>query len=283
MHFLIGIGKRPLCIIHRNRWHITWGTQPKRSVLCLESGCYDKSHPGPKLTASLRLMIKRLSSFVSNSCLTFLNSICLSFTPNKVYPLVSINHRAISWWFHKHLPFVLLELMYCWFWASTLHGVGPLSSLVVMISPMPLCIHPVRLSKRMSSPIAPRINSVWKFTPMGDVVLDVGIWGSSFPFRESDWVDGPRRSSNGAQHKESHEAPSDSTRCYGTHARKKKLHGKPRSFPPFNSSGILLSPRSMCHSLILVLPTSLHKSRDEISLREESFNTSCCSYPNYCH
>jgi hypothetical protein len=32
-----------------------------------------------------------------------------------------------------------------------------------MISPMPSCIHPIRLSKRMSSPIAPMIESVWKF------------------------------------------------------------------------------------------------------------------------
>jgi hypothetical protein len=35
--------------------------------------------------------------------------------------------------------------------ASTLHGVGPLSSHDVMISPMSSCICPVRLSKRMSS------------------------------------------------------------------------------------------------------------------------------------
>jgi hypothetical protein len=67
-------------------------------------------------------------------------------------------------------------------------------------------------------------------TPMGDVILDVGVWESSFPFRASDWVNGPRRSSNVAQHKESHESQSESTRCYIAHAWKEKLHGKLRSF-----------------------------------------------------
>jgi hypothetical protein len=55
--------------------------------------------------------------------------------------------------------------MYHWFWASTLHGVGPLPSHVVMISLMPSCICHVWLSKRMSSSITPRIDSVWKFLP----------------------------------------------------------------------------------------------------------------------
>jgi hypothetical protein len=79
-HFLSGISKRPLCIIHRNRWRITQGTQPERRVLCLESHCYNKSHPDPKLTASLRLMIECLSLFISNPCLTFLSSACILFT-----------------------------------------------------------------------------------------------------------------------------------------------------------------------------------------------------------
>jgi hypothetical protein len=65
-----------------------------------------------KLTASLRLMIGSLFSFVSNPCLTFLSSACISFTPNQVYPLIHIYHRAILWWFHKHLLFTLIELVY---------------------------------------------------------------------------------------------------------------------------------------------------------------------------
>jgi hypothetical protein len=135
VHILIESSKRLMCIIRQNGWRITRGTQPERRVLRLESHCYNESHLGPKLMTSLRLMTESLSLFVSNPCLTFLNSSCLSFTPNQVYPLVCIHHRAISCRFHKRLPFALLELVYHWFWASTLHGVGPLSSHVVMISP----------------------------------------------------------------------------------------------------------------------------------------------------
>jgi hypothetical protein len=80
-------------------------------------------------------------------------------------------------------------------------------------------------------------------TQMGDVVLDVGIWESSFQFWASDRVDGPRRSSNEAQNKQSHEAQSDSTRSYVVRARKKKLYERPRSFPPLNYFYILFSPR----------------------------------------
>jgi hypothetical protein len=41
--------KSSLCSIHQNGWHIAWGTQLERWVLCLESRCYNKSHSGPKL------------------------------------------------------------------------------------------------------------------------------------------------------------------------------------------------------------------------------------------
>jgi hypothetical protein len=80
-----------------------------------------------------------LSLFVSNPCLMSLNSAFILFTPNQVYPLVRIYHRAISWRFHNRLPFSLLELVYCWFRASTLQDIGPLSSHVVMIS-LCLCV-----------------------------------------------------------------------------------------------------------------------------------------------
>jgi hypothetical protein len=49
-----------MCSIRRNKWRITQGTQPKRGLLHLESRGYNKSHPGPKLSASLRLMIESL-------------------------------------------------------------------------------------------------------------------------------------------------------------------------------------------------------------------------------
>jgi hypothetical protein len=93
-------------------------------------------------------------------------------------------------------------------------------------------------------------------------------------------VAGPRRLSIEAQNKQSQEAQSDSTRCHVAHARKKKLYERPRSFPPSNYLNILLSPRPMWHSSFLVLPTSFHKSRDEISFRGGGCNTMWCGSPN---
>jgi hypothetical protein len=84
-----------MCIIHQNGWRITRGTQPERMVLHLESYCYNKLHPSPKLTASLRLLIESLSLFVLDPCLTFLSSACIPSTPNQVYSLVHVDHRAI--------------------------------------------------------------------------------------------------------------------------------------------------------------------------------------------
>jgi hypothetical protein len=87
-HFLNEISKRPLRIIHQNRWHISRGTQPERKMLWQDSSRYNQSHPSPKLMTSLRLMIECLSLFVLDSRLTFLSSACISFTPNQVYSLV---------------------------------------------------------------------------------------------------------------------------------------------------------------------------------------------------
>jgi hypothetical protein len=137
-----------------------------------------------------------------------------------------------------------------------------------MISVVPLCICPIRVSKGMSSSTAPRINSIWKFLYQWRMLsltleLENALSHSEYLTR----VAGPRRLSNKAQNKQSQEAQSDSTRCYIAHARKKKLHERPRSFSPSNYLDILLSPRSMCPSMFLVLPTSFHKSRDEISFK----------------
>jgi hypothetical protein len=103
-HFIIRISKRPLCITRRNGWCITRGTQSERRMLHLESCCYNKPHSGPKLTTSLKLMNISLSLFISNSCLTFLASACISFTPNWVCSLVRVYHWAISLWVRKCLP-----------------------------------------------------------------------------------------------------------------------------------------------------------------------------------
>jgi hypothetical protein len=110
-----------------------------------------------------------------------------------------------------------------------------------MISLVPSYIYPVRLSKRMSSSIVLRIDSVWKFLPRW--MMEFGK--IPFPFRASARVAGPRRSNNEAQNKQSHEAQSDSTRSYVSHAQKEKLHGKPRSFL-LSTDSISSSLRNQC-------------------------------------
>jgi hypothetical protein len=99
--------KRPMCNIHQNGWRITWGTQPERMVLRLKSRSYDKSHPSPKAYCFSNIVDKKYFLVVSNPCLTFLDSACISFTLAQVYSLVAPiieSHRydftsAFSWSF----------------------------------------------------------------------------------------------------------------------------------------------------------------------------------------
>jgi hypothetical protein len=97
-YFLIGISKRPMCIIRQNGWHITRGMQPKRRVLRLESHCYNKSCPGSTLNTSPRYDDQKPSLVDSDPCLTFLSSACISFTSNQMHSLVCVYHRAITLW-----------------------------------------------------------------------------------------------------------------------------------------------------------------------------------------
>jgi hypothetical protein len=151
-----------------------------------------------------------------------------------------------------------------------------------MISLVPSCICHVRVSKGMSSSIVLKIDSVCKFLPqwrMSSLTLELENVLSYSEYLTR--VAGPRRLSIETQNKQSQKAQSDSTRCYVAHARKKKSHNRPRSFSPSNYLDILLSPRSMYPSSFLVLPTSLHKSRDEISFKGEGYNTLCYGSPNF--
>jgi hypothetical protein len=74
--------KRLMCSIHQNGWRITRGTQSERRVLRFETRRYNKSHPIPKSYCFSKIVDKSLSLFVSDPCLTSLNSACISFTPN---------------------------------------------------------------------------------------------------------------------------------------------------------------------------------------------------------
>jgi hypothetical protein len=110
-----------------------------------------------------------------------------------------------------------------------------------------------------------------------DIVLDIGTWESPFPFWASAQVTGPRRSSNEAQNKQSHEAQSDSTMCYVAHARKEKCHGWPRNFPRSNCPDILCSTRQTRLSSFLV-PPPFENLGTIFLLRGEGCNTPCYGY-----
>jgi hypothetical protein len=102
VYFLIEISKRPMCIIRRNGWHITRGTQSERRVLHLKSYYYNKSYPDPMLSTSQRYDDRKAFLVVLDPCLTFLSSACISFTFNQVYSLIPVYHRTISLWFRKY-------------------------------------------------------------------------------------------------------------------------------------------------------------------------------------
>jgi hypothetical protein len=149
------------------------------------------------------LMNVSLSLFVLNPCLTFLNSACTTFTLNQVYSLVHIYHRAISWWFHKRLPFCPIKCSYTVYFEQVPYMV------LVRFWAMSLWAHtwlyiPILFgpSKRISSLIVPIIDLVWKFLPqLGILSLTLEFEKVLFPFRASAQVVGPRRPSNEAQHK----------------------------------------------------------------------------------
>jgi hypothetical protein len=113
----------------------------------------------------------------------------------------------------------------------------------------------------MSSSTVPKIDSVWKFLPqwrMSSLTLELENVLSHSKYLTR--VAGPRRLSNEAQNKKSHEAQSDTTRCYVAHAQKEKFFSfKLSRYPPFPTINVPF--------IVLVPPTSIHKSQGEISLK----------------
>jgi hypothetical protein len=179
--------------------------------------------------------------------------------------------------------FTLLVPVYRLFRGSTLHGVSPLSSHVVMISIVHSYIHHVLMSQIRSSSNALMFDSAWKFLPDRGCRLNLEIWEGSFSFQASTRVVGPRRSNNEVQHKQSHEAQSDLTRCYVAHARKEKLHERPRSFllRTILISSLLLDQCALHRFLCLPPPFINLKTR--FRLRGEGCNTPCYELPNIYH
>jgi hypothetical protein len=196
-----------MCIIDQNGWSITQGTQPKSKMLHLESRSYNKSHPRAKAYCFSKIIDKKPFLVYIKSLLDSLSSTCMSSTPTKYTPCFASNIKPYHIGSTNIYPIALLELVYRWFWASTLHDVGSLLSHVVMISLVPLCICLVRVSKGISSSTAPKIDSVWKFLPqwrMSSLTLELENVLSHYEYLTR--VVGPKRLSNEAQNKQSHEA-----------------------------------------------------------------------------
>jgi hypothetical protein len=159
--------KRPLCNIHQNRWCITRGTQLKRMVLPLESRSYNKSYPSPKAYCFSEIDDRK----------PFLVVQILAWPPLIVLAYHSPWTKCTPWFASIIEPyhgdsatfynFTLLVLVYLLFRVSTLHGVGPISSCVVMISIVRSYIPPILMSQRISSSNAPMFNSAWMFFPDG--------------------------------------------------------------------------------------------------------------------
>jgi hypothetical protein len=188
-------------------WRITWGTQPERRVVCLESYCYNKLDSGHKSTSSLEL----------DEHMHFL--ICLTSLLDLPKYHLSIIHSQLSVPLGSHLSsrHIVVVLQ-----TSTICPIRACISLISSKYPIwcrstfEPCRHDLTrgfiypsCSVIQENVISDRVEdrfSLKVLTLMGDLVLDVGIWESSIPFRAFDWVHGPWRSSNGAQHKESREA-----------------------------------------------------------------------------
>jgi hypothetical protein len=118
----------------------------KRRVLHLESRCYNKSHPSPKVYRFSKIDDRKPPLLVSKRCLTFLSSICTSLTSNQVCFLVHIYRRAM-----------LVHLQ-----ANTLHGVSPPMSHVISISPLTSRTILFYLSKWTSLLTTPNNRFYWR-------------------------------------------------------------------------------------------------------------------------
>jgi hypothetical protein len=106
------------------------------------------------LTTSLRLMIESLSSFVSNPYLSFLSSTYISSQPTQCTPWFASIIEPHCGGPANIYSFALLVLKGRWFWASTLNGVSPPLSHVMLISHVTYRTILFELSKEASFLIA---------------------------------------------------------------------------------------------------------------------------------
>jgi hypothetical protein len=131
-----------------------------------------------------------------------------------------------------------------------------------MIAPVPSCIHLVPLSKRMSSPIMPMIESVWKFLPwwaMSSLTLESEkvLFHSEHSIEFMD--QGDRVIEHNTRRVVKHN-PILQGAMSSMHGRK-KWHGWPRGSPPFQLSwypiSFLLLGQGIVHHFLCPLLLNL--------------------------
>jgi hypothetical protein len=176
--------------------------------------------------------------------------------PDQVYSLVHIYHWAISLWFRKCffiILFALLVLMYHWFRASTSHGVGPLSSHVILNSTMASRNIMFYLSKWMSFLTALDNRFYWR-PLLWERRITAWYWNLKvlfFPGCSIKLLD-----------QEDHKVK-------WIYHQKEKLYEKSRRPSSFQWSrcSILFLLTSSYSSSFCCTPPSLHKSKNEISFK----------------
>jgi hypothetical protein len=175
-----------------------------------------------------------------------------------VYSLFHAYHRAISWWFHKCLPFcpigarvsLILSKYSTWCWSTF----DP-----CRYDPTHEFVHPPRLIYPWECHLR-WCQSSFRYrslTPMEAVSINVELkkvlLHPEHPMKLSDKEDWLMNATW-----------LESTTCSITHAWKEKLHGRQIRFLHSSCLDIISSPWSMHLSSFLVLP-SFHKSWNDIS------------------
>jgi hypothetical protein len=136
--------------------------------------------------------------------------------------------------------------------SNTHHGVHPLLRCVIMSSHATLCTHPVQsiqenvISTHAKACFGLEVSYQWKLSASAWNLIKISS------IRQRGWTDGRNI---------------DGSLQVLWETKNEKLHERPSSFPPFDCCDILFSPQSMHLSSFLVLPTSFHKSWDEISFK----------------
>jgi hypothetical protein len=148
-------------------------------VLPLESRSYNKLHPSTKAYCFSKIDERKLFLVISNPCLTFLSSACISFTPSRSVLLGShlpLSHIFVSSQVPSYNHSALIVLLHWLSLSSTLLGVVHFWAMALwshMRLRVPITLD---LSKRMSPPLISKCISVLKSHTNASCSHQCGTW-----------------------------------------------------------------------------------------------------------